>query len=313
MNPLLCAANELRGDDSWGVTDGHKLYKHTGSILATYEDHNCDTPTFHTRGASVGTISERNAHPFEYISEAKGVTVVGVHNGHIVNNEELKARYIEHRKDFEVDSENIFAQLAEGLPTEDIHGYGAVVWYEYPNGRPKERRRYISTFSNPSMHIVRLNTGEVVFSSTIESIRIAARFAGVHITGAVKIVNKMKYELMPNGDVKSHGLMRWDERPPVVVNQHHSRRSHWGFDDRHNVTRNFPSGTTYSSCKAWSCSKQTSEDEVICPECIRKLLVEFVEPTRLPADGAIMLPGSVAVPTGGGLVVPIDIPRKVQA
>lgn len=304
MVPILAAAMELRGDDSWGVTDGYHLYKHTGSILSNFEDHRCETPTFHTRGASVGAISERNAHPFEYISEEQGLVVVGMHNGHLHNHEELKTKYLDHRKEFEVDSEHIFAQLAERLPTGEIHGYGAVVWYEYPIGRPKERRRFITTFNNTAMNIIRLSTGEMVFASTCEAIRIAARFAGVDLVSHVKVVNKMKYELMENGVIKSHGLMEWDERPPVVINHsRHRSHAHWYGNGNGETPRNHGAspkdfGTTpstdssslaarsaresartfqdqTSTCKAWGCYNITTEDELMCSRCLQRIVSKY--------------------------------------
>ena len=284
MIPLLSAAMEMRGDDSWGVTDGVQIFKYPSSILQTFEDHVLDTPTYHTRGASVGTISTRNAHPFEYISHEHKRVVVGVHNGHVTNADELRTRYWAQRKEFEVDSENIFAQLAEGLPTKDVRGWGAVVWYEYAIGQPKTRRRFISCFNNAAMHIVKLSSGEIVFASTIESIRIAARFAGATITGMFKVVDKMKYEVMPAGELRSHGLMEWDAPPPFVNRQSSSANSN-DSSSTSDLVRDFHSGRgNYSHygagasiCKSRSCHKICGEEEVLCSACIQKLMQDYFD------------------------------------
>lgn len=223
MLPLLAVAMENRGDDSWGVTDGHQLFKHVGGIVPNYVDHgDLESPTYHTRGASIGDVKERNAHPFEYISAARNRVVVGVHNGHINNHLELKRKYEANRKDMEVDSEQIFAQLAEGLPLKEIEGWGAVVWYEYPVGHPEQRKRYISCFNNPAMHIARLTTGELVFASTDNSIKTAARLAGLEIETFFEIKQNWKYRL-DAGEVYDEGALKWGPE----YSYHAARTNEW--------------------------------------------------------------------------------------
>src|SRR6185369_5475907 len=99
MTPTLAICMEQRGDHSWGVTDGEAIYKRKGSIIDTFEDCDFDGPVDHTRMATVGVVSDRNAHPFRY--EGKYI-VTGVHNGHISNYAALKERY-KNRSTFEVD------------------------------------------------------------------------------------------------------------------------------------------------------------------------------------------------------------------
>lgn len=79
----------------------------------------------HTRGASVGQISDKNAHPFR-----KG-SVVGAHNGGIWNWKDL-AQELE-AKDLEVDSEIIFELLTRLQPKEaleKLEGSYALTWWD---------------------------------------------------------------------------------------------------------------------------------------------------------------------------------------
>ncbi len=81
----------------------------------------------HTRAATVGKVTDRNAHPFE-----KG-RIVGAHNGFISNWTSL-AKTFEVEKDTEVDSETAFTALdksptfKEGL--EQLQGSFALTWWD---------------------------------------------------------------------------------------------------------------------------------------------------------------------------------------
>jgi len=122
----LFKENMSRGRDSSGVytikqdkSSSRSLYKstaqadnfikHRGFIDATK---GVGSLIGHTRGASVGTVSYNNAHPFEF-----GVDedyVVGVHNGFIIP--QLIAKHTKDfgfDKEFEVDSQLIFAALSK--------------------------------------------------------------------------------------------------------------------------------------------------------------------------------------------------------
>lgn len=298
MIPLLAVAMEMRGDDSWGVTDGHILYKHTGGIVGTYVDHGIlDSPTYHTRGASVGVVSQRNAHPFEYISYEKGKVVVHVHNGHIGNHAELKKKYPEQRKEMEVDSEHIGAHLAEELPLKEIEGWGAVVWYEYPFDHPELRQRYISCFSNPSMHVAKLATGEIVFASSDNSIKTSARLAGLEIQTFYDIKQNRKYRLAL-GSIHDEGELKWGPQ----YSYHNSGESH---DWRQNTRVHSPSASTVASdsrsgtniekkvgeqCLFRGCFRNTNGN-IICAHCLGSVTKDILgdENISAKANGGIAL------------------------
>ncbi len=73
----------------------------------------------HTRAATVGAITYKNCHPFRVDD------VVGVHNGSILNYNELNTKY---SRPCEVDSEHVFYHLNEDKPLDEIDGYGTFFW-----------------------------------------------------------------------------------------------------------------------------------------------------------------------------------------
>ena len=124
---LAYRANE-RGDDSWGVDmrePDQAMVQHQASIGSIRKT--CRISTIlasqvmgHTRRATVGAITELNCHPF-HIGK-----IIGAHNGHISNWAELNKTY---NRQYEVDSQHIFAHIAENLPLSTLIGSGVVTYY----------------------------------------------------------------------------------------------------------------------------------------------------------------------------------------
>lgn len=173
---ILALEMEDRGSDSWGMFYGTPNESLAVHRVAQSVRKSFDLPkelpltmAVHTRHATTGTIKAGNAHPFT-VKGALG-KVVGMHNGIISNHRELGARY---KRSYRVDSEHIFANIAEGISLADLEGYGTVVYAL--NGE-----WYIGRFQGGELSIVATEFG-VFFASTENSLRLALRMAGIPIT-----------------------------------------------------------------------------------------------------------------------------------
>jgi len=270
MTPTLAIAMEQRGDNSWGVTDGDYIYKRKGSITDTFEDCDLDGPVYHTRMATVGANTDRNAHPFRSVGSK---IVTGVHNGHIGNWAALKQKYPE-RKDMEVDSEHIFAHLANELPVQELSGSATIVWYEQPADKSVAMRRYMSRFNSENMHVAKMKSGEIVMASTKDAIVIAAKLASGVIEYFYDTEAKRRYWIEPDPGKPGHmGLyqdimMPWGESPytwstPSTSTSYSPTygRSYGGL---HNISGN--------SCPSRLCRDgKVKPDQVICEYCFSEL------------------------------------------
>lgn len=115
----------------------------------------------HTRFATIGARVAENAHPFEYKH------IIGAHNGGIYNHNELTKRY--HKRDFQVDSQHIFAHLANGYDMSELHGYGAVTWFD----KREPGVVYLCCMQGGSLVVERMENGGLVWASTTEILKAA--------------------------------------------------------------------------------------------------------------------------------------------
>jgi predicted glutamine amidotransferase len=130
---MLAQTMESRGKDSFGgvqiptVDDVDKqahIIRGLGRVSevgTTLLERASNARSFlgHTRAATVGAVTIPNAHPF-MIGD-----VLGVHNGCVQNWEELNLKY---DREFAVDSMHLFGHINDGLPLDDIYGYGTLFW-----------------------------------------------------------------------------------------------------------------------------------------------------------------------------------------
>jgi hypothetical protein len=112
----------------------------------------------HTRYATVGAITEANAHPFRL---AGGL--VGQHNGVVYNHAELDKKYGKEP----VDSRHLLRCIEEGRDLSEIEAYGSVQ-YVLPGQRD---RVYLGRFNGGELSVARVPGVGTVWSSTGVALR----------------------------------------------------------------------------------------------------------------------------------------------
>lgn len=135
MVQVLATENDRRGGHSWGFyginwrKNKYTFKKGLGNITPRVDEiHGFSTLMAHTRSATVGEVTVRNAHPFQVGN------IIGAHNGCIYNHDELNKRL---GRKCEVDSQHIFHHLSEGKDFKDIEGGGAIEWLDIGTGLRK--------------------------------------------------------------------------------------------------------------------------------------------------------------------------------
>ena len=226
MAPYLAWEMESRGRDSWGATDGNDILKHLGpitsswhSIYDTDEWQRWERMIVHTRAASTGAVTIENQHPF--VIENNGKKYVGIHNGIVTNHDELNRK---HKRTFDCDSPHIYMASAGFSNPFDISGYGNLAWYQIEGqGEPVLK---ICRFNADNLNVFKLATGEIVFCSTSEPVRKAAKMAGSEVKTVVNIDPEKEHTIRPSND------------DPNVDEVYTGRRINFGY--RYNTNHNTP-------------------------------------------------------------------------
>lgn len=292
----LTTAMDERGGDSWGLyaanaanaanDDGvsHVLQRGLGDAggglsipsIMTYT-----TLAAHTRKATTGLISARNAHPFR-----RG-RVIGAHNGIVWNHREINLKYA---RNCAVDSEHIIQHLSEHRPLADIQGYGAV-WYvrmddddddgqqqqEKKTKKPKKPKKPTNS-SNTTVHLFRSSSGNlavyglgpheaptgVVWASTSDAVEQALALAGLR-GWPYKVESEQVYHIGPTGGLRytpglRHRFGDYSPAPPLP------RPLNVGDADEA-WRQAFFSSTTTTTKKPQQQQQQQQEQERYCVGC----------------------------------------------
>jgi len=259
-----------RGTDSFGFTDGETIWKWDKSFAACWPRVKEILPTLigrrvicHTRGASVGAVTQPNAHPFRFDRE-DGSYVVGVHNGGIGNHQKLSKEW---GVEFEVDSQYALWGVAHGKNTTNIEGWGTLVWIDS---------------RLPGINIVRFNGGalevgepvtedhpeHMIFGcSTLMGLNRGFESVGYD---APVMYKSLPYEKLLVADriLTVHEDMRFGSRHTVVEN-----RSGWcneyGYSSQQSCTTYSDSSVVqnYQDNKCLLCKTKNCPD-VICQYCL---------------------------------------------
>jgi glucosamine 6-phosphate synthetase-like amidotransferase/phosphosugar isomerase protein len=242
MAQFLAFAMEFRGEDSWGASNGEEVIKQIGPISEKfYIPKGWKEGIFHTRGASVGAITQKNAHPFVVGTGDK--RIIGMHNGSVRNHKELNEKY---GRKCEVDSEHIYHQMVDGKPLNELDGKGTMIWYQTVEGK---RAIHLARWNFGDLECAELEGNGVVFCSNREPIKIAAAMARVKI--------KTFYEILIDG---------WDhviENGKIMKVKSLDMYKYYNFAGRETVT----DLKDYHKCRVCN---ETKTKFVICYKCIRE-------------------------------------------
>ena len=201
---VLARDMESRGTDSWGgvIFNGScaNIFKGVGKVTSSATDFlrkaaESRVMLGHTRAATVGKISKDNSHPFLVGN------VLGVHNGSIYNYRDLNEKY---GRTFEVDSQQIFAHINDGLDLTEIDGYGTFFytlqseeWKNIYLARTNSGSLCVGRFYKDRKHTEHFVT---VWASEKRAVSMAADIIGAYWT-EVDIKPKNVYFIGETGEI----------------------------------------------------------------------------------------------------------------
>lgn len=303
---LLCYDMQDRGEDSFGFTDGARVWKWDKAFTSVWRDTKGileslveSNPSIiaHTRAASVGEVTVENSHPFRVIDpEDNSREVVGVHNGGIGNYTALNQQY---NRDFKVDSQHIFAHIAESRSCDDLNGYGTVVWNEVIKRQDKVVKfDYFVKFNNGSISVAQYTSdfGDIIVLASTESpvVKVCS-VMGVEPT-FYNIKEEQRYEIK-DGVLYLDGEMKFGGRVKTSqgYHSHYSSQVYHGDSSEDYTYGSYLGGAgnsygnsspgkqdRFSMGRCMLCSSSSiTKSQVVCQECIDKAIKELpLEPWK---------------------------------
>lgn len=253
---FLAYAMESRGDDSWGASDGEEVIKFVGPISRNFHlPAHWTRAIVHARGASVGNICERNAHPFTVERKGKA-PIIGIHNGGVHNYKDLSEKYP--YRHCEVDSEHIFWQIAEGKPMHELRGRGTIAWFDEYND---ERLIHLVRWNLGDLEVAKTAEDGVIFCSTREPLERGGRLAKIEKLEVYQIFSDgYKYILDEDQAFNTEKKMGFDS--PITyfgsVSTEKTRNRAWDKD--------------FTLCIR--CCR-THTEKIVCHSCLREIIEQF--------------------------------------
>lgn len=152
----------------------------------------------HTRFATQGDKAfTENNHPIVIDN------LVGVHNGHISNDDAILARYPEHKRLGQVDSEAAFVMAKyDESPLEaftSIQGRAALAWIDGDRGRELNLARV----TDSPLCVAQTPKGSTIFASTKPLLERAMKEAGLQIEWMSEL-NEYEYMKIRNGAIMEY-------------------------------------------------------------------------------------------------------------
>ena len=195
---------EDRGKQAWGWTDGVDIVKNTGRFREGFNTSMLGTPSamIHTRTGTTGdTKDPNNAHPFNI----KGI--IGLHNGMIYNHRAMAEK---HGIQYSVDSELIFHYIADGLPMEELEGYGTISFY-------RDGHIYLGRFSTRGDLCLAMTDDGWLWASEKAAVVNAAGIASLGIKFFVDAKLGVLYELNGEKIHKTKQSMKLSDSKPYAA------------------------------------------------------------------------------------------------
>lgn len=241
----LARLNDTRGGDSWGMVafiGGNSVRIRRG--LGDFQNHAWELADHrilfgHTRFATSGAKTIKNAHPFE-IGD-----IIGAHNGIVSNHHQLCQKY---KRDFDVDSMHFFAHLNEGREFDDIEGYGSIEWIN--KNRPGSI--FLTRMTGGSLSVYGIGSQDkpdgIVWSSSEDHLQKALYTAGLNKKSFPYKVNPGQVYSVINGEflytnkkldvssTKTSKNPNWNSHYNTHNSNHHQNWKDYKHDDKSNVS-----------------------------------------------------------------------------